>query len=165
MLEHLKSEIDLPTYDISKFSYTQQKDIIPTINESLDLTATNYAQVSGRRLFILPNILTRSSTKLKQEENRKLDIKLNNEFTDIDSVEIRIPPGFQPEAVPQDMKVQTKFGRYFSSIKVMPDKILYYRSREQYSGNFPAKDYNDLVNFYEAMYKADRSKIVLVKKE
>jgi len=165
MLEHLKSEIDLPTYDITKFNYTQQKDVIPSINESLELTASNYAQVSGRRLFIAPDILTRSSTKLKQEDERKLEVKLYNEYTDIDSVEIKIPAGYQPEAIPQDMKIQTKFGKYFSSVKVMPDKILYYRNREQYSGTFPPSDYNELVKFYEQIYKADRAKIVLVKKE
>jgi len=165
MLEHLKSEIDLPTYDITKFNYTQQKDIIPTISESLELTASNYAQVSGRRLFVAPDILTRSSTKLKQEEERKLDVKLYNEYTDIDSVEIKIPAGYQPEALPPDMKIQTKFGKYSSSVKVTTDKILYCRNREQYSGTFPPSDYNELVKFYEQIYKADRAKIVLVKKE
>jgi len=116
-------------------------------------------------LFIAPDILTRSSTKLKQEDERKLEVKLYNEYTDIDSVEIKIPAGYQPEAIPQDMKIQTKFGKYFSSVKVMPDKILYYRNREQYSGTFPPSDYNELVKFYEQIYKADRAKIVLVKKE
>ncbi len=47
----------------------------------------------------------------------------------------------------------------------MPDKILYYRNMKQYSGRFPAKDYNDLVEFYDVIYKADRTKIVLVKKD
>jgi uncharacterized protein DUF3857/transglutaminase superfamily protein len=165
MLEHLKNEIDLPTYDILKFNYTQQKDALPSVNESLDLTAANYAQVSGRRLFIVPDVLTRSSVKLKQDEERKFEVKLDNEFSDIDSVEIKIPPGFQPEAVPQETKIDSKFGKYTSSVKVMPDKILYYRSHEQYSGRFPASDYNDLVKFYEQIYKADRAKVVLVKKE
>jgi hypothetical protein len=165
MLEHLKSEIALPTYDISKFEYSQQKDIIPSILESLDLTASNYAQVSGRRIFIVPNILTRSPTRLKQDSERKLDVRLANEFRDIDTVVIKIPPGFQPESVPQDLKIESKFGKYISSTKVLPDKILYYRNQEQYSGRFPPSDYNELAKFFEQIYKADRAKIVLVKKE
>jgi len=36
---------------------------------------------------------------------------------------------------------------------------------EQYSGRFPAKDYGELVSFFESIYKADRNKVVLVKKE
>jgi len=36
--------------------------------------------------------------------------------------------------------------------------------REQFSGIFPAKDYSDLVSYYDAIYKADRNRVVLVKK-
>jgi len=67
--------------------------------------------------------------------------------------------------LPSDKKIETKFGKYISSVKVMPDKILYYRYQQQYSGNFPAADYANLVDYYEQIYKADRAKIVLVKKE
>jgi hypothetical protein len=166
LMEYLKKEIDLPTYDISKFEYNQEKNITPpAIDESIELTASSYAQVSGRRIFVAPNIMTRSYRKLKPDEERKYDIELNAEFQEIDTVEIKIPAGYQPEALATDKLIQTKFGKYFSTVKIMPDKILYYRTHEQYSGNFPAKDYNDLVNFYEAIFKADRSKIVLVKKE
>jgi hypothetical protein len=35
----------------------------------------------------------------------------------------------------------------------------------QYSGQFPAADYPALVKYFEAVYKADRNKMVLVKKE
>ncbi|HSZ85988.1 MAG TPA: hypothetical protein VK787_08145, partial [Puia sp.] len=166
LLKQLKNEIDLPTYDIIKFDYKQEKNNIPpAIDESLELTAANYAQVSGRRLFINPDILNRSGNKLKKEEERKYSVELHSECTDIDSVEIKIPAGYQPEALPSDKKIETKFGKYISSVKVMPDKILYYRYQQQYSGNFPAADYANLVDYYEQIYKADRAKIVLVKKE
>jgi len=36
---------------------------------------------------------------------------------------------------------------------------------EYYSGRFSANAYNELVKFYEAVYKADRTKVVLVRKE
>ncbi|HLK31418.1 MAG TPA: DUF3857 and transglutaminase domain-containing protein, partial [Puia sp.] len=160
-LKHLKSTFNLPTYDVMKFNYAQQKDVLPpSINESLDLAVTNYAQVSGRRIFITPNILTRSATRLKQETERKYDVVLKDEYKIIDSVEIKIPAGFQPEAIPQDMKLETKFGKYISSVKVMPDKILYYREQEQFSGRFPPSDYASLTKFYDDIYKADRSKVV-----
>ena len=45
------------------------------------------------------------------------------------------------------------------------NKIYYYRKMENYSGRFSAKEYAALVNFYDAIYKADRNRIVLVKKE
>jgi hypothetical protein len=165
LMEYRKSEINLPTYDVSKINYKIIKNIIPSIYETLVLTAPNYAQVSGRRLFIAPDILTKSYEKLKVNDARKYDIDLNENISDIDSVEIKIPTGYQPESVPHDVDIKTQFGKYAASVKVMPDKILYYRNMEQYSGRFPAKDYNDLVEFYDVIYKADRTKIVLVKKD
>ncbi len=165
LLKKLKTEIDLPTYDITKFDYKEENNIPPDINESLELTANNYAQVSGRRLFINPNILNRSGVKLKKEEERKYNVELHAEYRDIDSVEIKIPVGYEPEALPSDKKIESKFGKYISSVKVMPDKIIYYRCHEQYSGIFSAADYANLVDYYDQIYKADRAKIVLAKKE
>ncbi len=164
MLGYLKKAIDLPTYDIVKFNYTEDRQSIPSIYESIEITAPNYAQVTGKRLFINPNIVNRISIKLKTDEERKYNIELKDEHRDIDSVEIKIPSGYEPEAVPQDVKIESKFGKYFSSVKVTDDKITYYRMHEQYSGNFPASDYAELVKYYEQLYKADHNKVVLVKK-
>jgi hypothetical protein len=165
LMEHLKSEIDLPTYDVVKFDYKQDRNRIPTIEEVLQLNATSYAQVSGKRLFINPNITSREQVKLKTNEERKYDVQLTDEYRDIDTTEIRIPPGYQPEAVPKDLNIENKFGKYSSSTKVLPDKIIYYRLHEQYCGRFPPSAYPDLVKFFEQMYKADHSMVVLIKQQ
>jgi hypothetical protein len=116
-------------------------------------------------LFITPNVMNRSYIKLKADEERKYDIVLHDEYRHMDSVEIEIPKGYEIESAPQPVNIETKFGTYVSSTKLLDNKIIYYRMHEQYSGTFPAKDYSGLVNYYETMYKADRNKIVLVKKE
>ena len=90
---------------------------------------------------------------------------LSLEFKDIDTTEIKIPSGYTIETIPQDVKVESKFGKYSASVKFSNDKITYYRSYEHYSGRFPAKDYTDLVKFYETIYKADRNRVVLIKNE
>ena len=165
LMEFLKEEIELATYDIKSYDYKEEKNAIPAINETLDLVASKYATVSGKRFFVIPNIITRTNRKLKPDEDRKYDIVLNKEFKDIDTTEIKIPAGYTPEAVPQDVKIESKFGKYSASVKLSGDKITYHRSYEHYSGRFPAKDYAELVKFYEAIYKADRNKVVLVKNE
>jgi len=95
-MEHLKTEIDLPNYDVVKFDYKEEKNSLPYIDETLELNVTSYAQVSGRRIFVNPNITTREQTKLKTEEVRKYDIELDDEYRDIDTTEIKIPLGYQP---------------------------------------------------------------------
>ncbi len=80
-------------------------------------------------------------------------------------MEIEIPAGYSIEAMPKDVAIQSKFGNYSSSVKYKDNKLFYYRSIEQNSGRFPAKDFNDLAEYYSAIYKADRSRVVLVKDE
>ena len=165
LLTEVKNAIELPSYDIQDFSYRMKKDIIPEIDESMALNANNYAQVSGRRLFIIPNILNRFDHRLKTAEERQYSIRLKNAYRDIDSVQINIPSGYKPESVPQDISIDSRFGRYHTSIKLQPAKIFYYREWEQFNGIFPPADYDDLVKYYDQIYKADRGKIVFVKEE
>lgn len=162
--EYLDEQLDFATYNINGFDYKENKTSkLPTIDESLDITVNNYATITGKRLFIVPNVMTRSYRKLSKDTSRKYDIVLGFEYRDIDSVEIELPQGYETESKPQDITISSKFGKYSSSVKLSGNKLLYYRSIEQYSGKFPAKDYTDLVKYYEDVYKADRNKVVLVK--
>jgi len=165
VMKILKSELDLPTYDVSKFEYREEKSAMPSIYETLDLVSPNYAQISGKRIFINPNIMNRSGRRLHTDENRKYDIVTTYEFEDVDSTEIKIPDGYQPEAIVPGTVVDSKFGRYTATVHVENNKIIYSRRLEKYSGRWPAAMYGDLVKFYEQLYKADNSRIVLVKKE
>jgi hypothetical protein len=163
-LEYLKKEIDLPTYDITDFDYKTISTQIPQIDEKLNLIADNYAQVSGKRIFIQPNLLSKTGLKLSDEE-RQHDIDLIFEYRDLDTVEIAIPKGFVPEAVPETVTFTNKFGQYKINYKVDADKVLCTRFFERKAGRYPATDYKELVKMYSDMYKADRGKIVLVKKD
>lgn len=164
VLEYLKKEIDLPNYDVVSFDYKEHPSALPSITENLKITANDYAQVSGKRLFIVPNILSRSHRKLAIDTSRQFDIDLSYEYTDIDSIEITIPAGYTPEMLSKDNHEESKFGTYSSMIKVSGDKIYYYRNMQQLSGRFPAEDYNEMVDFYNKIYKADRARLVFVKK-
>lgn len=163
--EYLQKKLDFPTYDLDKFEYKENKSIIPEVGENLDLYISNYASITGKRLFIVPNVMSRSYSKLHADEERKFDIVLHDEFKQVDTVEIEIPKGYEPESIPQSVNVEGKFGKYSSTTKLVGNKIFYYRLREQYSGIFPAKDYADLVKYYDSIYKADRNKLVFIKKE
>jgi hypothetical protein len=115
-------------------------------------------------MFITPNILNKSGRRIDIEESRTVDFVFNSEWRDEDNYEIEIPDGYQLEVKPQDVSLKTKFGIYSCITKLDGNKIVYHRVREQYSGRFPAKDQNELAKYYDDIYKADRSKIVFVKK-
>jgi hypothetical protein len=155
---------DLSTYDITDFKYEEKKESLPAIDEKLDVTVSGYATVSGKRLFIYPNLLNRSNTRISEEE-RLYDFVFDYEYRDVDTVELDIPKGYQLEAIPKDVSVKTKYGIYTSSVKFENNKLYYLRIREQYAGKFSAKEKEDLAAYFETIYKTDRSRVVLVKKE
>lgn len=165
MLESLKKEIDLPDYDVTNFNYEEKKSEHPVIDEQLQLVANNYASVSGKRMFIMPNILNRNSLKLKTDEPRRYDIEYSYAFSDTDIISIKVPAGYNIESMPKDVVINNKFGDYEIHFKVDAENINCTRMYKRSQGRFPPTDYTELAKFYESMYKADRSRIVFVKKE
>jgi len=127
--------------------------------------ANNYASVSGKRLFIMPDMLSKNNVKLSSAEQRKYDIDYPNSFIDLDTATITIPVGYTIEAMPKDISINNKFGSYEIHFNVDGEKINFTRLYKRSEGRFPPGDYTELVKFYDDMYKADRSRIVFVKKE
>ncbi|HYO21223.1 MAG TPA: hypothetical protein VER36_02385, partial [Flavisolibacter sp.] len=78
---------------------------------------------------------------------------------------INLPPGYQLETMLPETALKTKFGNYSSRVKVEGSKITYYRKIELFSGRFAAKEGAAIAEFYNSVYKADRSRLVFVKKE
>ncbi|HVG42386.1 MAG TPA: DUF3857 domain-containing transglutaminase family protein [Chitinophagaceae bacterium] len=161
----LNEELNLSSYEINSFTYNQKKDVMPQVAEVLDISVSGFATVSGKRIFITPNILNRSGTQLTEQENRTYDYQFDMAYKDVDTVEIELAEGYVLETLPPYMELKTKFGNYSSSVKFVKNKLQYIRVREQFSGRYPKSDALALSAFLNAIYKCDRTKIVLVKKE
>ncbi|MEO8771882.1 MAG: DUF3857 domain-containing protein [Ferruginibacter sp.] len=161
--QYLHYMFDFGTYDVNQFSYTQEKNTVPTIDEALNISVSNYATITGKRLFIMPNVMGRNSRKLTPDSTRKYEVQLDLEYRDIDSVQIELPKGYSPESIPEAITMSSKFGTYSSSVKLVENKLYYYRSVENFSGRFPPSAYAELVKYYADIYKADNNKVVLVK--
>jgi len=162
---YLNESLNLPTYQVDKSNYEEERGRIPAMKEYLHVLSTSYASITGKRLFIAPNLFDKTGLRYSADSVRKYDIVYNQSFRDIDSILIQIPGGYTPEATPPPVKLESKFGKYTSSVKIDADKIYYTRFYEKNKNRFPASDYAELVKFQEQIYKADRARVVLVKKE
>jgi hypothetical protein len=165
VMKAMRNRFDLPTYDVVDYQFTENGGRIPELTETIDLTVTGYAQVSGKRLFVMPNVLTRSGVKLVVDSTRKFEVELDYDYLDTDTVTIRVPSGYEIESMPKAVKMQTKFGNYTNEYTFDNDMITYIRTVQQNNGRYPSSDYADLANFYQTIHKSDRMKIVLKKKE
>jgi Domain of Unknown Function with PDB structure (DUF3857)/Transglutaminase-like superfamily len=163
-MEYLKKELDLPTYTINSFDYKEDNTSrLPVIQERLDISVSSYAHITGKRVFIDPNILQRSEIKLPEEKERKLDYWFKNEYREIDSVEILIPAGYVLESRSKDLQMETPYGKYITHLEIRENKIVFYRYFDQYSGRFPASGKKEIESFYNQIYEADHTQIVLIK--
>ncbi|MCH5600378.1 hypothetical protein [Niabella ginsengisoli] len=164
--KRLQRIFSIPNYDVPAFTYFEDKNqTVPAINETLQIESNDYANITGKRLFIRPNILATYTSKLSESETRENDILYSYPFIDKDSVMIAIPEGYTVEAAPKPMKITNKFGNYSMDYKIDGNNILLQRVYERNSGLFPASDYKGFVDFYNQIYKADQAKMVFVKKE
>jgi len=163
--KYLNDLFYLPTYSVDKSQYSEQRGPRPVVREDLHVTAPNYASVSGKRLFFEPNIFDRSHQRLSKDSIRKYDYINENAHTDIDSVEIAVPSGYQVEAMPKPVDIDGPFGRFKTNLSFANDKLVYYRYLQQTAARYPPAEYPALVKFYEQLYQSDNQRVVLVKKE
>lgn len=163
ILEKLREDRLMPSYDVKNYHATEISGTLPAIDEQLEINAHNYASVSGKRMFIEPNVMSKNGARLDGAATRIADINVSFAYRSTDTVRINIPAGYQPESMPQPVAVNSMYGSYSASIQVKDNQIIYIRRFDHKAGLFPASGWGDFVAFNNAVYKADRAKIVLVK--
>ncbi|TWI89107.1 transglutaminase superfamily protein [Chitinophaga japonensis] len=163
IMEWIRTSLSLPSYDVEQYNCVEQPGAVPAIREELALTARNYASISGKRMFLAPNFLNKSSLRVDAATQRRFAIHLPVAYTETDTVRIAIPAGYTPESLPAPVALQSPFGSYTASVKVQDGTLTYIRTMQHREGTFPASAFSELEKFSEAVYKADRSRIVLRK--
>ena len=161
--KHLYQRIDLPNFNLLDYHYQPEKIMNPKMKEHLSLTMAGYASVSGKRWFINPNVMNRWTNVPPTRSDRRTDIVVPQAYVDIDSIEIILPEHIHPEWVPESRVIHSPFGEYQSTYTITQGKIEYRRTLKINQGIFPAEQYNQLVDFYQAVSQADQERIVLRK--
>jgi Domain of Unknown Function with PDB structure (DUF3857)/Transglutaminase-like superfamily len=162
---YLNNTLSLPTYSVEAYDYKETKGLVPAMDEYLSIKSPFYATITGKRLFIMPNFFNRSSSKFGEEKQRKYDIKFPSSFIDVDTIQIKIPMNYMVEAMPKDVSIKTVYGNYSITFSIKNNIIDVLRKNERSEGLFSKNEYEAISSFFKEIYKADRSKIVLVKKE
>ncbi len=150
--------------ELNKKGILNDKDNIQ-FKESIKFNATNYSKIVGDRILFTVNALNRNKEVPDRYRERKLPLKIYRGFKDIDDVEINLPIDYKIESLPQNVKIENKFGYYSFDIAVKNDNtILYNRQFVVNDGEFPKEDYDEFRNFYKEVSKFDNIKIALIKK-
>jgi len=159
----LQQDLDLSTYHVNGFSYTEQRSEPPMLDEELDISVSDYANITGKRLYIQPNVLVPSVQVPDDEVNRTADYVLTNAQSEESSYDIEVPDGYEAETLPPDVSLQTAFGTYTITTRFAGNRIRCKRMFRTCAGRFDAGEQSALRAFLEEVRKSDRQKVVLVK--
>jgi hypothetical protein len=160
----VQSNTGIPSFDINDFGIKNNKGKIPSAVVTLDLSLKSYATVSGKRIFLSPNLMNKRSYVPEKVDNRKSKVVTRAAYTDIDTIMYHMPEGMYPEFLPEAVSIKSKFGEYDASFKVDGDGLLYIRRMKMVRGEFPPETYDELIEFNKNISKADKTKVVFLSK-
>ncbi|MDH5609857.1 MAG: DUF3857 and transglutaminase domain-containing protein [Cyclobacteriaceae bacterium] len=156
----LYDHIDISNFTIRDFQFSYDKKAIPEANVVVDLQARKLGSVSGKRMFITPNLMNVRTFVPKEEPQRRTDVELSMAYHDIDTIEYVLPSSLSIEVVPQPVDIVSRFGTYHAEVVNDKGKIRYIRSMEINSGLYPRESYEELRQFYQQIVKADKAKLI-----
>lgn len=160
----IEETTDIPSFNINSFKMENRKAKIPTAVVKLDLQLNRYATVNGKRMFLTPNLMTKTKYIPPKVDNRKSDVVVRSGFFHIDSIHNVIPESIYAESLPENKKFNSSFGEYEAQYKLDQGKLLYVRKFRMKEGRYPAGAYNELIEFTKNINKADNTKVVFVNK-
>jgi len=160
--DYLNTSMPLSTYEVVDFNYRPSDGRIPSIQEKLNITANGYGKVTGRRLIVQPNALSKRQGRLTKE-TRQSAIVLDIPYVDVDTVQIQLPQGYTLETIPRAIAMENKFGTFHLKMELKNNELWCYRLFKQYAAEYPASDYESLRSFYDAVYEADRKQVVMIR--
>ncbi|WP_187263170.1 DUF3857 domain-containing protein [Pontibacter beigongshangensis] len=159
----LYDQIGLPAFEINNFSLDIKKSKLPEVTEKLDLSVAKCVTISGKRLFLTPNLMNKWGHVPNSVEDRKSEVVSNWSFLDVDTVLYQLPPGYALESKPQNIEFKSEFGEYKAQTIVDGLQVTYIRTLQMEKGRFAPDKYPALIEFMNSLIKADKQQVVFVK--
>lgn len=160
----LQLSTDIPVFDLNSFRVAIKKERVPSVTASMNLTLNKLATVTGKRLFLQPNLMNRETNIPAKVESRKSKVILRNTFSQFDSISYSVPEQIYPEFLPEPIKIESRFGTYEATFKLDQGKVVYIRKFVRRNGEFPAESYAELIDFYKNVSRADNTKLIFLNK-
>ena len=136
-----------------------------TCTQNIKLKAVSYADANNNKLMFVINAFNVSSKTPKRYRSRENPFEVSRGYYDADEVEVTFPDNYTIEAMPNNVEIDNKFGKYQIEFISKSDKtLLYKRSLLIKEGFYESNDYDVYRLFREQIAKSDNSKIILTKK-
>ena len=136
---------------------------VPVMEETMHITAEQFAILTGNRLMISPGVFMKRLQRLRDETNRKTALELRRSEEEADTVIIRLPAGWTPEGNPLNANFTADFGNYRAQSNFQNGVLTLSCDYRQYQGIYPPGDYARLVRFFNLVYREAERQLVFIK--
>jgi hypothetical protein len=168
--ENLKNEIKarMSTAEISEIQIENIAEPQKPLSYRFKVRVPNYAQKTGKRLFLQPGFFEYGEGAMFSTATRKYDVYFNYPWAETDDVEIELPKGFAldnadaPGSLADPQKISSL------NIKIGVDQaanVITYQRKFHFGngGNllFPSASYKALKSLFDEFHKADTHTITL----
>lgn len=163
-IKRLKEIYPIENLEVQSFELKQDKSLKPVTTEMMKIQARDYVAKNGGRFFFSPNIASRYIKPLKDVINRSNPVYINRGYVDLDEISYHLPDGYKVSTKPLNIAIDKPFGKYSASTQVVDNKLVYKRSLQFNEGTYNKELYQDLVDFYQEVFEADRYSMTMEKK-
>jgi hypothetical protein len=152
----------LPTYHITKASFSNLDQIDMPFQFDYSVVADNYAQSTSGLLILRMRVVgNESSGLLETKEARKYPVVFDGPRRDTDIFEITMPEGYEIEDLPDPVSVDYGFASYHSKTEVTGKVLSYSRTLEIREPMVPLEKVNDLKMLYRVIAADEKNTAVL----
>jgi len=165
--KYVTDHLHLPTFTLTKFNLAAAPaGPTPGVVETLALALPGFAQPSGQRVFISPNLLSRLPALPAQIGERQTALWLPRASLFADTVRLHLPAGFRAETLPAPAQFSTAYGTYLCQYTTLANgTVQYVRRLELRRGKLPRTAYAGYLDFRRKINLADKAQVVLLKTE
>lgn len=155
----------MPGIQINEYSTTENKSALPSISLTANVKSADFANKTGKRLFVPVCPLIKYNYDIFSSSDRSLPIYISAGFSESDTIRINIPKSYIPESLPKDISKNTPFG--IMETKVVHDEstIVYIQNIDIFSGMYDKSKYNEIKDFFSAITAATKRNLVLKKND
>jgi len=158
----------ITTAEISALSIENFTDSSKPYTYSFNVRVPNYAQKTGKRLFLQPGFFEYGATPVFSSATRNYGIYFDFPWAESDTVEIELPKGFNLDNADAPGNVADPENIGSLNIKIQYSKdgnLLKYTRQFHFGGGgniiFPVTAYKPIKSLFDAFHKADSHTVTL----
>lgn len=157
--ELLYPAIRFTDFSLSSVTFTENKTENPNSQLTYSINIKSFATAHGPRLYFNPSIYVQDYFL-----ERPLHFYTLPDITS-DSIIYNMPPNYQAEYMPDDVNIESEFGKFIFNLETKGDKLILTRILELNKSDVTPERYPDFRKFFNTVAKADRKKVILIRSE